>query len=100
METQVRERRTRKSNGRLGLEAKSFDQRKLLRVLQAVRDGDFSVRLATDQTGLAGKVAATSTESRAPNGPPARKLEPAGQTDGKGVKPHHRPRTARRSRAG
>jgi len=55
METQVRERRTRKSNGRLGTDAKSLDQRKLLRVLQAVRDGDFSVRLASDQTGLAGQ---------------------------------------------
>src|SRR5260221_11443829 len=62
METQERERRTRKSNGRNGAGAKSVDQRKLLRALQAVRDGDFSARLASDQTGLAGKIADTFNE--------------------------------------
>ncbi|HEU4781054.1 MAG TPA: hypothetical protein VFS58_14320, partial [Steroidobacteraceae bacterium] len=34
--------------------APELDQKKLLRALQAVRDGDFSVRLAADQTGLGG----------------------------------------------
>ena len=38
-------------------EASELDVRRLLRALQAVRDGDFSVRLASDQTGLVGKVA-------------------------------------------
>src|SRR2546429_9943547 len=78
METQVRERRRRKSNGRLGTETKSLDQRKLLRVLQAVRDGDFSVRLASDQTGLGGKVADTFNEIVASHEGLARELERSG----------------------
>ena len=48
-----------KPNGKEAAEAPNLDLRKLLRALQAVRDGDFSVRLASDQTGLAGKVADT-----------------------------------------
>ena len=44
-----------KSNGHAA--APELDLKKLLRALQGIRDGDFSVRLATDQTGLAGKVA-------------------------------------------
>src|SRR5437016_4464357 len=90
METQVRERRRRKSNGRLGTETKSLDQRKLLRVLQAVRDGDFSVRLASDQTGLAGKVADTFNEIVNSNQHLARELERAGQIVGKDGKTRHR----------
>ena len=39
-----------------------LDLRELLRALQAVRDGDFSVRLPSDKTGLAGKVADTFNE--------------------------------------
>src|SRR5204863_433755 len=99
METQVRERRRRKSNGRLGTEAKSLDQRKLLRVLQAVRDGDFSVRLASDQTGLAGKVADTFNEIVTSNERLARELERAGQIVGKDGKPRHRMASERRSGA-
>src|SRR6266699_2937711 len=99
METQVRERRTRKSNGRLGTDAKSLDQRKLLRVLQAVRDGDFSVRLASDRTGLAGKVADTFNEIVASNQRLARELERAGQIVGKDGKTRHRMGSDRRSGA-
>ncbi len=35
----------------------NWTPRRLLRVLQAMRDGDFSVRLPSDRTGLPGKVA-------------------------------------------
>ena len=35
----------------------AIDLKKLLRALQSVRDGDFSVRLPSDKTGLAGKLA-------------------------------------------
>src|SRR5260370_34658196 len=98
METQVRERRTRKSNGRHGAEAKSLDQRKLLRALQAVRDGDFSVRLASDQTGVGGKVADTFNEIVASNERLARELERAGQIVGKDGKNRHRMDSDRRSR--
>src|SRR2546429_8241324 len=99
METQVRERRRRKSNGRLGTETKSLDQRKLLRVLQAVRDGDFSVRLASDRTGLAGKGADTFNEIVASNQRLARELERAGQIVGKGGKTRPRLGGGRRSGA-
>jgi HAMP domain-containing protein/CheY-like chemotaxis protein/signal transduction histidine kinase len=99
METQVRERRPRKSNGRLGTEAKSLDQRKLLRMLQSVRDGDFSVRLAGDRTGLAGKVADTFNEIVASNQRLARELERAGQIVGKDGKTRHRMASDRRSGA-
>jgi HAMP domain-containing protein/CheY-like chemotaxis protein/signal transduction histidine kinase len=99
MDTQVRERRARKTNGRQGAEAKSLDQRKLLRVLQAVRDGDFSVRLASDQTGLAGKVADTFNEILASNQRLARELERAGQIVGKDGKTRHRMSSDRRSGA-
>src|SRR2546423_5191883 len=95
METQEPERRSRKSNprksnGRHGAEAKSLDQRKLLRVLQAVRDGDFSVRLARDQIGLAGKGADTFNEIVAANQRPARELERAGQILRKDGQTRHR----------
>jgi HAMP domain-containing protein/CheY-like chemotaxis protein/signal transduction histidine kinase len=99
MDTQVRERRARKTNGRQGAEAKSLDQRKLLRVLQAVRDGDFSVRLAGDRTGLAGKVADTFNEIVASNQRLARELERAGQIVGKDGKTRHRVASDRRSGA-
>src|ERR1700686_3403113 len=99
METQERERRTRKSNGPYGAEAKSLDQRKLVRALQAVRDGDFSARLASDQTGLAGKVADTFNEIVASTQRLARELERAGQIVGKDGKTRHRVASDRRSGA-
>ena len=43
-------------------ESQLLDMRLLLRALQAVRDGDFSVRLPSDMTGLAGKIADTFNE--------------------------------------
>src|ERR1700751_5315084 len=66
MQTQERERNGR--NARVnGADAAELDLRILLRALQAVRDGDFSVRLAGHQTGLAGKVADTFNEIVAAN---------------------------------
>ncbi|HMA36076.1 MAG TPA: HAMP domain-containing protein [Chloroflexia bacterium] len=38
-------------------ETDALDQRQLLRVLLAVKKGDFSVRMPEDETGLAGKIA-------------------------------------------
>ena len=79
-------------NGDNGAQADSteLDVRKLLRALQAVRDGDFSVRLASDQTGLAGKVADTFNEIVNSNQHLARELERAGQIVGKDGKTRHR----------
>ena len=50
----------------------------LLRVLQAVRDGDFSVRLPGDWTGLEGKIADTFNEIVASNARMASELERVG----------------------
>ncbi|HEY0342413.1 MAG TPA: HAMP domain-containing protein, partial [Steroidobacteraceae bacterium] len=76
-----------------------LDVRKLLRALQAVRDGDFSVRLASDQTGLAGKVADTFNEIVTSNQRLAQELERAGQIVGKDGKTRHRMSIDRRSGA-
>ena len=45
------------ANGAGHAAAPELDLKKLLRALQSVRDGDFRVRLAPDQTGLGGKIA-------------------------------------------
>jgi HAMP domain-containing protein/signal transduction histidine kinase/DNA-binding response OmpR family regulator len=100
METQVRARRNVKSNGReAAAEVPNLDLKKLLRALQSVRDGDFSVRLASDQTGLAGKVADTFNEIVSSNQRLARELERAGQIVGKDGKTRHRMSSDRRSGA-
>ncbi len=99
MEIQERERRPRKPNGGGDAEGSSLDQRKLLRALQAVRDGDFSVRLASDHTGLAGKVADTFNEIVTSNQRLARELERAGKIVGKDGQTRHRMASERRSGA-
>src|SRR3984885_12464126 len=80
-------------------ESSGLDVRELLRALQAVRDGDFSVRLASDQTGLVGKVADTFNEIVNSNQRLARELERAGQIVGKDGKTRHRVSIDRRSGA-
>ena len=76
-----------------------IDLKKLLRALQAVRDGDFSVRLPSDQTGIGGKIADTFNEIVAANQRMARELERAGQMVGKDGKTRHRMTIDRRSGA-
>ena len=78
------------------VEAPNLDLRKLLRALQSVREGDFSVRLASDQTGLAGKVADTFNEIVSSNQRLALELERAGQIVGKDGKTRHRVSSDRR----
>src|SRR3982751_188511 len=63
--------------------APELDLKKLLRALQSVRDGDFRVRLATDQTGLGGKIADAFNEMVSANQRMASELERAGQMVGK-----------------
>ncbi len=77
--------------------APAFDMRLMLRALQAVRDGDFSVRLPSDQTGLAGKIADTFNEIVLSNQQMAQELERVGQTVGKEGKTKHRMTGNRRS---
>jgi HAMP domain-containing protein/CheY-like chemotaxis protein/nitrogen-specific signal transduction histidine kinase len=55
----------------------------LLDALQAVRIGDFSVRLPGNQTGLAGKIADAFNEIVSANGRMATQLEQVGQIVGK-----------------
>ena len=76
-----------------------IDLKKLLRALQAVRDGDFSVRLPSDQTGIGGKIADTFNEIVASNQRIAREMERAGQMVGKEGKTRHRVTVDRRSGA-
>ena len=64
-----------------------------------MRDGDFSVRLAGDQTGLAGKIADTFNEIVTSNERLAGELERAGQIVGKDGKTRHRMSSDRRSGA-
>ena len=107
METQerVRSRASRalgRKNGSKRNGAKpeiDIDLKKLLRALQAVRDGDFSVRLPSDQTGIGGKIADTFNEIIASNQRVARELERAGQMVGKEGKTRHRITVDRRSGA-
>jgi HAMP domain-containing protein/CheY-like chemotaxis protein/signal transduction histidine kinase len=55
----------------------------LLHALQAMRVGDFSVRLPRDQVGLAGKIADTFNEIVAANERMAQQLEQVGQVVGR-----------------
>src|SRR6266446_3022190 len=61
----------------------SSDLHILLHALQAMRVGDFSVRLPSDQVGLAGKIADTFNEIAAANERIAQQLEHVGQVVGR-----------------
>src|SRR5580700_5962408 len=102
--TPRRSRRTngkqlRTSNGKHAVSEFDLNVSKLLQALQSVRDGDFSVRLASDQTGLAGKIADTFNEIVSANQRLARELERVGQIVGKDGKTRHRMSSERRSGA-
>ncbi|HKH73091.1 MAG TPA: hypothetical protein VKA59_17155, partial [Vicinamibacterales bacterium] len=71
----------------------------LLRVLQAVRDGDFSVRLPGDWTGLEGKIADTVNEIVKSNARMASELERVGKVVGKQGKTRQRVKFGRPSGA-
>jgi HAMP domain-containing protein/CheY-like chemotaxis protein/signal transduction histidine kinase len=65
------------------LAPESFDIAKVLHALQAMRDGDFSVRLPGDWTGLEGKLADTFNDIAASNKRMAEELESVGTVVGK-----------------
>jgi HAMP domain-containing protein/CheY-like chemotaxis protein/signal transduction histidine kinase len=71
----------------------------LLHVLQAVRDGDFSVRLPGDWSGLEGKIADTVNEIVASNARMARELERVGTVVGKKGQTRQRVKFGRESGA-
>jgi HAMP domain-containing protein len=80
------------SNGRdvSGANGETFDENQLLHALQAVRFGDFSVRLPVDGTGLAGKIADAFNEIVAANQRMAQQLEHVGQVVGREGKTRQR----------
>src|SRR5215472_4372328 len=71
---------TSKTNGSA---ATALPQAQLLQALQAVRSGDFSVRLPGDRTGMDGKIADTFNEIVAANARMAAELKRVGQVVGK-----------------
>jgi HAMP domain-containing protein/CheY-like chemotaxis protein/signal transduction histidine kinase len=77
----------------------SAELRQLLHALQAVRDGDFSVRLPGDWTGLEGKIADTFNEIVAANAKMAGELERVGRVVGKQGKTRQRVKFGRLSGA-
>ncbi|MBV9553963.1 MAG: HAMP domain-containing protein, partial [Alphaproteobacteria bacterium] len=66
------------------------DLRQLLKALQAVRVGDFSVRLPPDRTGIGGKIADAFNDIVAANERMAQQLEYVGQVVGREGKRRHR----------
>src|SRR5262245_20247733 len=73
--------------------------RSLLHALQAMRVGDFSVRLPRDQVGLAGKIADTFNDIVAANERMAQQLEQVGETVGRQGKTRKRVRLGQTSGA-
>jgi HAMP domain-containing protein/CheY-like chemotaxis protein/nitrogen-specific signal transduction histidine kinase len=67
-----------------------FPLHDLLHALQAMRVGDFSVRMAGDQLGIEGKIADTFNEIVAANQRMAQQLELVGQLVGREGKTRHR----------
>ena len=75
------------------------DSAELLRALMAVRNGDFSVRLASDRSGIAGKIADTFNEIVSAKQSLAMELERVGDVVGKRGLTRHRVQCERRSGA-
>ena len=65
----------------------SLDMRILLQAMQAMRDGDFSVRLPGDCDGLAGKIADAFNDIVAANERMAQQLERVGEVVGRRARP-------------
>ncbi|MEJ0059314.1 MAG: HAMP domain-containing protein [Terricaulis sp.] len=75
------------------------DLRDLLYALQAMKVGDFSVRLAGDQVGIVGKIADTFNEIVAANQRMATELERVGETVGREGRTRQRVKFAARTGA-
>ncbi len=68
----------------------ALDLEELLSALQGMRDGNFSVRMAGDRVGLAGKIADTFNEIVGANERMAQQLERVGEVVGRQGKTRHR----------
>ncbi|HTW33005.1 MAG TPA: HAMP domain-containing protein [Rhizomicrobium sp.] len=71
------------ANGSTAAVQGQVDLLELLHALQAMRGGDFSVRMMRDQDGIAGKIADTFNEIVAANQKMAQELERVGEVVGK-----------------
>src|SRR6185436_11801466 len=80
-------------------EPSSLDLHTLVRAMQSVANGDFSVRLPSDWTGLEGKIADTFNEIVAANARMAEELQRVGRAVGKEGKARQRVEFARREGA-
>src|SRR6202012_4085197 len=78
------------AKGKAALNGNPDPQQDLLHALQAMRSGDFSVRMTGDHLGIEGKIADTFNEIVAANQRMARQLERVGQVDGREGKPRQR----------
>ena len=78
-----------RGSGKRGNGASPFEY-DLLHALQAMRVGDFSVRMAGDQDGIAGKIADAFNEIAAANQRIAQQLERVGDEVGREGKTRHR----------
>ncbi len=99
---EARQRSSRKrisSNGSGEKTSDALDREVLLSALQAVADGDFSVRLPGHWTGLEGKIADRFNDIVASNQQMARELSRVGEVVGKRGKTLQRVRFARSSAA-
>ena len=77
-------------NGNGAETVSAADLHNFLHALQAIRVGDFSVRMAGDQVGLAGKIADTFNEIVAANQRMAQQLERVGEVVGREGKTRQR----------
>ncbi len=73
-----------------GPKSRTDEMQELLHALQAMKVGDFSVRMAGSKTGLAGKIADTFNDIVAANERMAQQLEHVGQLVGREGQTRHR----------
>jgi len=78
------------NNGSTAANGGASDLHELLHALQAMRVGDFSVRMSGDHVGLVGKIADTFNEIVAANQRMAEQLERVGEVVGRQGKTRHR----------
>src|ERR1700684_2514188 len=84
-----KKRRPNGSNGG-GAAGEQTDLQELLQALQAMKAGDFSVRMRSDQVGIAGKIADAFNDIISTNERMAEQLEKVGEQVGKQGKTRQR----------
>src|SRR5689334_18610854 len=87
---QTVDRGTRDANGSSTTRSDASDLAELLSALQAMRAGDFSVRISGKHDGIAGKVADTFNDIVAANERMSRELERVGEVVGREGRTRHR----------